>query len=81
MNEQVMNPSISERLERARTFFVQRGIQRDPELYDELRQLVDCVEDLERMVVYLGVQLEDMRRGVGRHLENTGRVPHTRRGA
>lgn len=82
MAEHVTHPSITERMERARRLFQERALAKggDRELYEALEDLAICHEDLKSTMDYLKVQLDEVRRGVGHHLESVGTVPHTRRG-
>lgn len=77
------NPTIGERIERARHFFAKRatGPARadDGELYEELRNLAESVEDMASLLEHQKIQVEELRRGIGHHLEETGSVPHARR--
>ena len=82
MTEHVTHPSITERMERARKVFLERAQAKggDRELYEALEELAMCHEDLKSSLDLVRVQLEDLRRAVGHHLETTGPVPHVRRG-
>jgi len=83
MSGEVVNPSMNERLEQARRYFIRRADGpvkvADAELFEELRSLTESVEEMASLLELLKVQIDDVRRGTGRHLEETGSVPHARR--
>jgi hypothetical protein len=82
MTGPVVNPSMREKMERARRFFIERaGETRDADgaLYEELGNLAEAVEEMASLLDHQKIQLEEVRQGIGHHLEVTGPVPHTRR--
>ena len=83
MTGKVTNPSIAERAVRARHFFSRRASEParadDAGLYEELSHLAESVEDMASLLGHLKIQVDELRRGIGHHLEGTGSVPHARR--
>lgn len=67
----------------ARRFFKERAALEKTEqaraLYEHLHQVVVSLEETASLVAHLQVQLDEVRHGVGLHLESAGPVPHTRR--
>ena len=83
MPGEVVHPSIDEKLERTRRYFTKRAAGpvkvADAELFEELRSLTESVEEMASLLEHLKIQIDEVRRGTGRHLEETGPVPHARR--
>jgi hypothetical protein len=83
MTPKVVNPSMREKMERARRYFIERAGERskdaDAELYEELGNLAEAVEEMASLLDHQKIQLEEVRQGIGHHLEEIGSVPHTRR--
>lgn len=78
-----MSSSIRESMGRSRRFFLERSTaastDEERSLYEHMRQVSACVEETASLVEHLRVQLDDVRRAIGLHLESQGAVPHTRR--
>ncbi len=83
MTGNVVNPSMREKLEEARRFFSGRAAAKaksqDAQLYEELRKLAESVEEIASLLHLQKIQLDQVRHGVGLHLEGAAAAPHTRR--
>lgn len=70
-------------MESAREYFEERAASetsdKKRELYDQMRHVVESVEETASLVAHLKIQMDELRQAVGLHLESTGTVPHTRR--
>ncbi len=83
MSGKVVNPSMREKVERARRYFLRQvttpAKDKDSELYEELGNLAEAVEEMASLLDQQKVHIEEVRHGMGLHLEAAGPVPHTRR--
>lgn len=74
-----------ETMQRARRFFVERAssetTKEGRELCEHLHRVVESLDETASLVAHLQVQLDEIRHGMGVHLEGAGPVPHTRRRA
>lgn len=79
------NPPIHDALLQARRYFGERAASETNdearELCDQLRRVVESLEETTSLVAHLKIQVDEVRHGMGLHLEGTGSVPHTRRRA
>jgi hypothetical protein len=80
---QVEKVPVHEAMQRARGFFKEHAASQKTEqaraLYEHLHQVVASLEETASLVAHLQVQLDEVRHGMGLHLESAGPVPHTRR--
>lgn len=78
-----MNRSIEDKIDEARRFFLESAEREtDPRRRLHLERCADMAEairETHRRIDYLRTQLDDVRHALGRHVEVTGTVPHTRR--
>lgn len=81
MAEHAVHPSMTHRMDRVRRVFERRAHAKDEdrEFYEALEDLATCYEELKASIDYLKIQLDEVRRALGHHLETGGAVPHTRR--
>lgn len=75
--------SVDEKMERARSLFSERAehaaTPEERSANEALADLAESIQENVRLLEHLRVQLDEVRHGVGMHLEVAGPVPHTHR--